>query len=154
MRIRLKTQFFMDGHLYQPGEIVTLPDGVKGPHRMRVSSNDRTDPSQPPPHDRIDYGTDPAVDANRLLPGVEEEPLFDVVTDESLQQAERRRDLLALHAKEREDMAKRHAAELAGVVAENPAAEPAVEHGRSIADEGWASQHAQDAGAPASRTGA
>lgn len=33
MRMRLKAPCFINNHRYRPGEIVTLPDGIKGPHR-------------------------------------------------------------------------------------------------------------------------
>lgn len=71
MRIRLKAPFFFQNHLYQPGEIVDLPEGVEGPHKSRAVS-----------HDKIDYGTADPIDANRVLGKVELDPLFDVVEDE------------------------------------------------------------------------
>jgi hypothetical protein len=40
MRIRLKEPCFLNNHRYEGGEIVTLPDGVRGPHRtVRQVSN-------------------------------------------------------------------------------------------------------------------
>jgi hypothetical protein len=71
MRIRLKAPFFFQNHLYQPGEIVELPEGVEGPHRSKTVS-----------HDKIDYGTNPSIDANRILGDIALEPLFDVVEEE------------------------------------------------------------------------
>lgn len=71
MRIRLKATAFIDGHIRHPGDIVTLPAGVKGPVRIVQKS-----------HDRIDYGTNPPVDANRILGQVEEVPLYDELPDE------------------------------------------------------------------------
>lgn len=71
MRIRLKAPCFFQNHLYQPGEIIDLPEGMEGPHKSRSVS-----------HDQIDYGTNPSIDANRILGKVELEPLFDVVEDE------------------------------------------------------------------------
>ncbi len=69
-RIRLHETMFIGGRLYDRGEIVTLPDGAKGPHRaVRIS------------HDKIDYSTDPAIDANREIGKLEDVPLFDVVDE-------------------------------------------------------------------------
>lgn len=72
MRIRLKAPCFFQNHLYQPGEIIDLPEGMEGPHKSRAVS-----------HDQIDYGTDPSIDANRILGTVELEPLFEVVAEEA-----------------------------------------------------------------------
>jgi hypothetical protein len=70
-RIRLLSPAFIGNHLYEREEIVGLPDGVKGPHRTVAKS-----------HDRISYGTDPAIDANRLLGEVEDVPLYEEVKDD------------------------------------------------------------------------
>lgn len=71
MRIRLKAPCFFNNHLYQAGEIIDLPEGMEGPHKSKTVT-----------HDQIDYGTDPSIDANRILGKVDLEPLFDVVEDE------------------------------------------------------------------------
>ena len=72
MRIRLKERMFFMGRMHQPGEIIDLPDGMKGPHKSeRVS------------HDRIDYNIDPAIDANRMPGELKDVPLFDVLPDET-----------------------------------------------------------------------
>lgn len=70
MRIRLKAPFFFQNHRYEAGDIVDLPEGVPGPHRSRSIT-----------HDKIDYGTDPSIDANRILGESVLEPLFDVVDE-------------------------------------------------------------------------
>jgi|HubBroStandDraft_4_1064222.scaffolds.fasta_scaffold640171_2 hypothetical protein len=70
MRIRLKEACQFGGRLCAAGEIVTLPDGVKGPHRAVRKT-----------HDRIDYSTNPPIDANRLLGDVIDVPLYDEVSD-------------------------------------------------------------------------
>lgn len=70
MRIRLKERCQFLGRLYEPGEELILPDGVRGPHRVVRKS-----------HDRIDYSTDPPIDANRMIGEVVDEPLFDVVEE-------------------------------------------------------------------------
>lgn len=71
MRIRLKAPFFFANHLYQPGEIVDLPEGVPGPHKSRAVSPDR-----------IDYDPANGLDANHVPGEAALEPLFDVVEDE------------------------------------------------------------------------
>ena len=43
MRIRLREAAFINNHRYERGEIVTLPDGVKGPHRATRVAQDRVD---------------------------------------------------------------------------------------------------------------
>lgn len=70
MKIRLKTKAFINNHLHGPGDIVDLPEGVKGPVRMVTIK-----------HEKIDYGTDPSVDANRILPEMREEPLYEEVKE-------------------------------------------------------------------------
>jgi hypothetical protein len=68
MRIRLTAPCVIDGHLHEAGETVTLAEGVRGPHRAVRKS-----------HERIDYGVDPPIDANRLVGEVEDVPLYQVV---------------------------------------------------------------------------
>jgi len=70
-RIRLKEAAFIGNHRYEAGEIVTLADGVKGPHRAMRRS-----------HDKIDYGTNPPIDANRQVGELEDVPLYDVVKED------------------------------------------------------------------------
>lgn len=77
MRIRLKAPCFFNNHLYQPGDIIDLPEGVEGPHKSRAVSMDR-----------IDYDPKNSLDANRILGDVALEPLFDVVEDEPKTEAE------------------------------------------------------------------
>lgn len=71
MRIRLKAPFFFANHLYQPGEIVDLPEGVPGPHKSRAVAPDR-----------IDYDPANGLDANHVPGDTALDPLFDVVEDE------------------------------------------------------------------------
>jgi hypothetical protein len=71
MRIRLKETCQFGGRLCEAGEIVALPDGVKGPHRATRKSQDR-----------IDYGTKPPLYANRILGEIEDVPLYDVLPQE------------------------------------------------------------------------
>ena len=70
-RVRLHTRSFLDNHLHEPGDVVELAPGVEGPHKSRTVS-----------HDRIDYGTNPPVDANRILGEIALDPLFDVIAHE------------------------------------------------------------------------
>ncbi len=70
MRIRLKEKCHFAGKVYQAGEELILPDGIKGPHR----------PVRKTP-DRIDYATDPPIDANRDISTFVDEPLYDVVDE-------------------------------------------------------------------------
>lgn len=72
MRIRLKAPFFFQGHLHQPGDIVDLPDGVRGPHKTAQRTLDR-----------IDYDPANGLDANRILGDVLDEPLFDVIEEKT-----------------------------------------------------------------------
>jgi hypothetical protein len=71
MRIRLKEACQFGGRLCAAGEVVTLAEGVRGPHRAVRKT-----------HDRIDYGTSPPIDANRILGDVVDLPLYDEVHDE------------------------------------------------------------------------
>jgi hypothetical protein len=70
MRIRLRAPCQIAGHVHAAGEIVILPDGVRGPHTTARKS-----------HDRIDYSIDPAIDANRMLGEMEDVPLYDEVDE-------------------------------------------------------------------------
>lgn len=71
MRIRLKTKMLFQGRIHNAGELVELPDGVKGPHQARQVT-----------HDKIDYGTNPPIDANRILGKIEDVPLYEEVKEE------------------------------------------------------------------------
>lgn len=71
MRIRLKAPFFFTGHLYQPGDVVDLPDGVRGPHRAVQLGPDR-----------IDYDPSNGLDANHTPGQIVDEPLYDEVKEE------------------------------------------------------------------------
>lgn len=93
-RVRLHTRAFIDNHLHEGGDVAQLAPGVEGPHKSRTVS-----------HDKIDYGTNPPVDANRLLGEVALDPLFDViehdpVTDEA--EAERTEPVALLDAPDAE----------------------------------------------------
>jgi hypothetical protein len=68
MRIRVKEKVQFAGKIYEPGEEIILPDGIKGPHRAVRKTLDR-----------IDYSTDPPIDANRQIGELEDVPLYDVV---------------------------------------------------------------------------
>jgi hypothetical protein len=68
MRIRLKETCEFAGRIYQRGEELILPDGMKGPMRAQRKLQDR-----------IDYSTNPPIDANRQLGELEDVPLYDVV---------------------------------------------------------------------------
>jgi len=60
----------MMGRMHEPGEIVILPDGTRGPHRpVRLTP------------DQIDYSIDPAIDANRIPGKMEDVPLYDEVDE-------------------------------------------------------------------------
>ena len=69
MRIRLLTPCFINGTRHNAGDIVVLPDGVRGPHRAIHKTEDR-----------VDY--DPANETDRLLAEVEDVPLYEEVTNE------------------------------------------------------------------------
>lgn len=69
-KVRLLEAYFHNGHLHKAGETVDLADGEKGPHRaVRKSA------------DRVDYGTSPPIDANRILGEFEDIPLYQEVRD-------------------------------------------------------------------------
>jgi hypothetical protein len=70
MRIRVKERCHFAGKIYEAGDEVILPEGMKGPHRAVRKSMDR-----------IDYSTDPAIDANRAIGDMVDVPLYDVVPD-------------------------------------------------------------------------
>lgn len=70
-RIRLLTACHIGGKICEAGEIVMLADGDRGPHKAVHRS-----------HDRIDYGTNPPVDANRILGDIIDVPLFEEIEEE------------------------------------------------------------------------
>jgi hypothetical protein len=71
MRIRLHEPTIINGHRHARGDIVEIPDGSKGPHRaMRKSA------------DKIDYSTDPPIDANHVTGEFEDVPLYDIIPNE------------------------------------------------------------------------
>jgi hypothetical protein len=61
----------MNNHRYAAGEIVTLPDGVRGPHR-----------TVRPAYDHIAW-INPSADAIRNLAEICDVPLYDVLPEES-----------------------------------------------------------------------
>ena len=70
MRIRLKERCFFLGSLYEAGQEVILPEGMKGPMRsVRKSA------------DIVDVTTDPPIDANHKPGQFEDVPLYDVVDE-------------------------------------------------------------------------
>ncbi len=71
MKIRLTEPCFFNNHMHQAGEVIDLPDGMRGPHRAERRS-----------HDRIDYQDDPPIDANRMLGRIEDVPLFESVKED------------------------------------------------------------------------
>jgi hypothetical protein len=64
-KVRLLARAFIDNHLYEPGEIVTLKDGDRGPHRAVRNGVLK-----------IDYDPANGLDANRIQDGTHDEPLF------------------------------------------------------------------------------
>lgn len=72
MRLRLKTKFVYQGRVYQPGEIVDLPDGVRGPHRAVTRTPDA-----------IDFKSRGSDHANHLISEVVDEPLYEELPDEN-----------------------------------------------------------------------
>jgi hypothetical protein len=70
-RIKLNCQFFHNGHLYQPGEIVTLADGEDGPQRAVHNSVLK-----------IDYDPANGIDANRTEGGITDVPLYEDVKED------------------------------------------------------------------------
>ena len=91
-RIRLLARCQINDSVYQAGDIVTLPDGQRGPHRTVVSAN---------PGSQISasrYHGDDESDPHYITQDVNDEPLF-VVVDEGVE-------------KEREEMRARHIEEL------------------------------------------
>jgi hypothetical protein len=71
MRIRMKEKCFFAGKIYETGDEVILPEGMKGPHRAVRKTVDK-----------IDYSTDPAIDANRAIGDMVDVPLYDVIPDQ------------------------------------------------------------------------
>jgi len=83
-RIRIKDRVFFEGRVREPGEEISLPDGVKGPHRAVSHAEDR-----------IDYGTNPPIDANRRIGDIEDVPLYDVLDPPAVKPDEQMKDDLA-----------------------------------------------------------
>lgn len=71
-KIKLTAECIINGRREMPGAIVEIGDKDRGPHRAH-----RRQP------DRIDYGTDPAIDANRNLGEIVDVPLFEEVKEEA-----------------------------------------------------------------------
>ncbi len=71
MKIRLTEPCFFNNHLHQAGDVIDLPEGVRGPHRAVRKS-----------HDRIDYSEDPPIDANRALGQLDDVPLYEIVKED------------------------------------------------------------------------
>lgn len=70
MRIRLLAPMIFNGHRCEPGDIVDLPDGVRGPyHAVRRKP------------DVIDYDPQNGIDANHTPGHLVDEPLFEEVKD-------------------------------------------------------------------------
>lgn len=70
MRIRLKERCFFLGSLYEAGQEIILPEGMKGPMRsVRKSA------------DIVDVTTDPPIDANHKPGQFEDVPLYDVISE-------------------------------------------------------------------------
>lgn len=72
-RIRLKVPCFFNNHRHDQGDVIELPEGIAGPHKSRAVTQDK-----------IDYGTDPSIDANRILGEVALDPLFDVIEHDEI----------------------------------------------------------------------
>lgn len=69
-KIRLKACAFINNHLCQSGDIVEIDAMDRGPHTTKRLA-----------HDKIDYGQNPPIDANRVLGEIEDIPLFEEVGD-------------------------------------------------------------------------
>lgn len=68
MKIRLKERCFFQGHLHQAGDVITLPDGMRGPHRaVRKGAP------------AIDYDPGNGLDANHTIGETVDEPLFEEI---------------------------------------------------------------------------
>lgn len=74
-RIRLKVPCFFNNHRHDQGDVIELPKDVAGPHKSRAVSQDK-----------IDYGTDPSIDANRILGEVALDPQFDVIEHDDVEE--------------------------------------------------------------------
>lgn len=72
MRIRLKAPFFFNNHLYQPGDVVDLPEGLRGPHRSVQQTPDK-----------IDYDPANGLDANHTPGKIADEALYDVIEEKA-----------------------------------------------------------------------
>jgi hypothetical protein len=66
VKIRLTAPIHYQGHIYEVGEVIELPAGVRGPHRTRT----------------LAHAKDNREDGNMILPEVLDEPLYEPV-DES-----------------------------------------------------------------------
>ena len=141
LRIRLKERCFVHGRVHDVGEIVMLPEGMAGPHRTVHRSVDR-----------IDYRTNPAVDANRLLGETIDVPLYDVMPDEPESHSEAQRAEADRAAHERElNLANRKVSE-AEIAAAPLAARLAQILSKADSDDKSIDQALRDAVAFVSRT--
>ena len=87
-RIRLLTSAQISNHVYGPGELVTLPDGVRGPHKsVSVAGKLQDEP--------LFVVVDEEMETER-----EEMRLRHLQETEALDHTQERRDLAAKHAKE------------------------------------------------------
>jgi hypothetical protein len=71
MKVRLHEAIHYQGRVHERGEIIEVPDDWKIPLRAQRKS-----------HDRIDYSTDPPIDANHTVGEFEDVPLAEAVDDE------------------------------------------------------------------------
>lgn len=71
MKVRLLAPIHHQGRLHEAGEIIDVPDDWKIPKRARRKSPDK-----------IDYTTDPAIDAQHLPGEFEDVPLAEEVKPE------------------------------------------------------------------------
>jgi hypothetical protein len=72
MRIRLKESAFVDNHRYERGDIVTLPDGVRGPHRTVRQADERF------------FNGNLKPEHYRILAERCDEPLFEILSDQAI----------------------------------------------------------------------
>jgi hypothetical protein len=72
MRIRLKEACFLNNHRYNRGDIVTLPDGVRGPHRTVRQADEKFFNGNLTPEDY------------RVLAELCDEPLFEILSDQTI----------------------------------------------------------------------
>jgi hypothetical protein len=98
MRIRLKERCQFLGRIYERGEEVILPDGVRGPHRTVQKSMDK-----------IDYGTNPPIDANRIIGDVVDVPLYEEVADQPVDHSKEQKEQAEAAALARKDATSRAA---------------------------------------------